>query len=106
MVPGERSACLGFDRFLLFRDRTNVGMYHPTSLRPITGLMPHFSGNAKVAGMSTDLDLVGLKYNIAAAVFFVWLFLLSFLKHAQRSLRSHTVLQKSLRKSKQHILIL
>jgi hypothetical protein len=28
-------------------------------------------GNAKVAGMSEDLDLVGLKYNIAAAVFFV-----------------------------------
>jgi MFS family permease len=37
---------------LSFLDRTNVG-------------------NAKVAGMSTDLDLVGLKYNIAAAVFFV-----------------------------------
>jgi hypothetical protein len=29
------------------------------------------SGNAKVAGMSTDLNLTGLKYNIAAAVFFV-----------------------------------
>ncbi|KAN0091265.1 Major facilitator superfamily domain containing protein [Tylopilus felleus] len=28
-------------------------------------------GNAKIAGMATDLKLVGLKYNIAAAVFFV-----------------------------------
>ncbi|EIW82847.1 MFS general substrate transporter [Coniophora puteana RWD-64-598 SS2] len=32
-------------------------------------------GNAKVAGMSKDLDLVGFRYNIAAAVFF---FLYSF----------------------------
>ena len=31
----------------------------------------HLSGNAKVAGMSADLDLVGLRYNTAAAVFFV-----------------------------------
>ncbi|KAF8134535.1 major facilitator superfamily domain-containing protein [Boletus edulis] len=29
-------------------------------------------GNAKVAGMSADLHLVGLRYNIAAAVFFVF----------------------------------
>jgi len=28
-------------------------------------------GNAKVAGMAHDLNLVGLKYNVAAAVFFV-----------------------------------
>jgi sugar phosphate permease len=28
-------------------------------------------GNAKVAGMSTDLNLVGFRYNIAAAVFFI-----------------------------------
>jgi len=28
-------------------------------------------GNAKVAGMSTDLHLVGLRYNTAAAVFFI-----------------------------------
>ncbi|KAG1771632.1 MFS general substrate transporter [Suillus placidus] len=28
-------------------------------------------GNAKVAGMSKDLHLIGLKYNIAAAVFFI-----------------------------------
>ncbi|OJA19537.1 hypothetical protein AZE42_06601 [Rhizopogon vesiculosus] len=28
-------------------------------------------GNAKVAGMSTDLNLTGFKYNIAAAVFFI-----------------------------------
>ncbi|KAH7888879.1 major facilitator superfamily domain-containing protein [Phlebopus sp. FC_14] len=28
-------------------------------------------GNARVAGMSTDLDLIGFRYNIAAAVFFI-----------------------------------
>ena len=28
-------------------------------------------GNARIAGMGKDLELVGLKYNIAAAVFFV-----------------------------------
>ncbi|OJA20079.1 hypothetical protein AZE42_02473 [Rhizopogon vesiculosus] len=28
-------------------------------------------GNAKVAGMSVDLDLIGYRYNIAAAVFFI-----------------------------------
>ncbi|KAG0699255.1 major facilitator superfamily domain-containing protein [Suillus ampliporus] len=37
---------------LSFLDRTNVG-------------------NAKVAGMSTDLNLIGFRYNIAAAVFFI-----------------------------------
>jgi hypothetical protein len=29
------------------------------------------SGNAKVAGLGKDLNLVGLQYNIVAAVFFV-----------------------------------
>lgn len=38
-------------------------------------------GNAKVVGMSTDLNLVGLRYNIAAAVFFVRISLLAFLKN-------------------------
>jgi hypothetical protein len=42
--------------FPLQRDRTNIG-------------------NAKVAGMAKDLKLVGLKYNIAAAVFFVGIWL-------------------------------
>jgi len=28
-------------------------------------------GNAKIAGMATDLKLVGYDYNIAAAVFFL-----------------------------------
>lgn len=32
-------------------------------------------GNAKIAGMETDLNLVGLRYNIAAAVFFVRIYL-------------------------------
>ncbi|KAN0091268.1 Major facilitator superfamily domain containing protein [Tylopilus felleus] len=31
----------------------------------------HLSGNAKVAGMAADLHLVGLRYNTAAAVFFI-----------------------------------
>lgn len=31
----------------------------------------HCLGNAKVAGMSQDLDLIGYRYNIAAAAFFV-----------------------------------
>ena len=65
----------------------------------------HLSGNAKVAGMSADLNLVGLRYNTAAAVFFVRLSLLLSLKHVQRSLRSYTVLRKFHRKSEQHILI-
>ena len=30
-----------------------------------------FTGNAKVAGIATDLKLVGLEYNTAAAIFFV-----------------------------------
>ncbi|KAH7913270.1 MFS general substrate transporter [Hygrophoropsis aurantiaca] len=38
---------------LSFLDRTNV------------------VGNAKVAGMAKDLDLIGFRYNIAAAVFFI-----------------------------------
>jgi hypothetical protein len=29
------------------------------------------TGNAKVAGMAKDLDLVGFRYSIASAVFFV-----------------------------------
>lgn len=32
------------------------------------------AANAKVAGMSADLNLVGLRYNIAAAVFFVCIY--------------------------------
>ena len=68
---------------------------------------PHaISGNAKVAGMSTDLNLVGLKYNTAAAVFFVWFSLLAFLKHDRCSFRSYTVSRKSRRQSNHHILIL
>lgn len=66
----------------------------------------HFSGNAKVAGMADDLQLVGLRYNIAAAVFFVRFSLFVFLKHDQRVLRCFTVSGKSRRKSEQHILIL
>ncbi|KAF8133663.1 major facilitator superfamily domain-containing protein [Boletus edulis] len=38
--------------FLSFLDRTNIG-------------------NARIAGMGNDLDLVGLRYNTAAAIFFI-----------------------------------
>jgi len=38
------------------------------------------TGNAKIAGMSKDLDLVGLHYNIAAAVFFVSRLLITFVE--------------------------
>lgn len=37
----------------------------------MSSLLTPTSGNARIAGMGTDLHLVGLKYNIAAAVFFV-----------------------------------
>jgi hypothetical protein len=66
----------------------------------------HLSGNARVAGMSTDLHLVGLRYNTAAAVFFVRFSLLLFLKYVQPSLRFYTLVRKSRRKSEQDILIL
>ena len=39
--------------------------------RCISTALSQLLANAKVAGMSTDLDLIGLRYNIAAAVFFV-----------------------------------
>jgi hypothetical protein len=35
------------------------------------GLNEIYSGNAKIAGLTEDLHLVGLQYNICAAVFFV-----------------------------------
>lgn len=38
--------------------------------------LPQLLGNAKVAGMETDLNLVGLEYNIVAAVFFVRIYIL------------------------------
>ncbi|KAF8843025.1 MFS general substrate transporter [Paxillus ammoniavirescens] len=45
----DRSNCVGL---------TSIGEYQ-------------YLGNAKVAGMSTDLNLVGFRYNTAAAVFFI-----------------------------------
>lgn len=43
-----------------------------TSVRPLLNFYPlsHPSGNAKIAGMAKDVHLVGLRYNIIAAVFF------------------------------------
>lgn len=35
------------------------------------GLFTSCVGNARVAGMAADVGLVGLKYNVIAAVFFV-----------------------------------
>lgn len=37
----------------------------------LNDLLLQYVGNAKIAGMATDLKLVGLRYNIIAAVFFV-----------------------------------
>ncbi|KAF8444766.1 major facilitator superfamily domain-containing protein [Boletus edulis BED1] len=37
----------------------------------LSQILCHLSGNARIAGMSTDLHLVGLRYNIAAVVFFI-----------------------------------
>ncbi len=34
-------------------------------------VQPLCVGNARVAGMAADVGLVGLKYNVIAAVFFV-----------------------------------
>lgn len=42
-------------------------------------------GNARVGGMATDLHLVGLRYNIAAAVLYVRISSL-FLKHGMMML--------------------
>lgn len=40
--------------------------------------------NARIAGMATDLNLIGLRYNTAAAVFFVRIFILfACLKYGQ-----------------------
>lgn len=56
--------------------------------------------------MSTDLHLVGLRYNTAAAVFYVRFFILSFSKHDnQCSLRFYTFLLTCRRKLEQQILI-
>lgn len=53
-----------------FRDRVNIGEYY-LLLDMCPQLICQPLANAKVAGMSTDLNLVGLRYNTAAAVFFV-----------------------------------
>jgi hypothetical protein len=56
---------------LAFLDRSNIGM------KPICYVHGYISnavfliGNARVAGIVTDLKLVGLQYNTAAAIFFI-----------------------------------
>lgn len=56
--------------------------------------------------MSTDLDLVGLRYNTAAAIFFVRFSFFAFLDlhHDKCCLRFCTVSRKSHRELKQYIL--
>lgn len=56
--------------------------------------------------MATDLHLSGLKYNTAAAVFFVRFFPFALLNHGERSLRSYTVSRRSRRKLEKFPLIL
>ncbi len=55
------------------RDRSNIGRYSASIVNSETHYQYPTSqtGNAKIAGMSTNLHLVGLRYNTAAAIFFV-----------------------------------
>ena len=95
---------LGSDRFSTLQrplQYRQVSSY--TRVNTKSRIFCHLSGNAKIAGMATDLKLVGLKYNIAAAVFFVRFPFLVSLKHNQRSARFYTVLRKSHRKPEQHL---
>ena len=57
--------------WLYSRDRANIGISHRPRIWNYWSLSDCFQGNARIAGMVKDLDLYGLRYNIAAAVFFV-----------------------------------
>ncbi len=59
--------------FEIRRDRSNIGRYSASTVNSETHYQYPTSqtGNAKIAGMSTNLHLVGLRYNTAAAIFFV-----------------------------------
>ena len=74
LIPGRQ---FGFNHGLHSRDRSNISKYY-AALFVGPYILCHLSGNAKIAGMSTDLHLVGLEYNTAAAVFYVCFFLLAF----------------------------
>jgi hypothetical protein len=54
-----------------FLDRSNIGM----SFAMLCGfrrlLMQVFAGNAKIEGLDTDLQLDGVKYNVALCIFFI-----------------------------------
>jgi len=54
------------------RDRVNMGkLEYAPPIMFFTDRTHYYVGNAKIAGMSTELHLTALKYNIAAGVFFV-----------------------------------
>jgi hypothetical protein len=55
-------------------------------VRLVDGVKPP-TGNARIIGMSTDLHLNGLRYNTAAAVFFVRLPLYAGVKFADAPVR-------------------
>ncbi|KAI9571127.1 major facilitator superfamily domain-containing protein [Boletus coccyginus] len=55
---------------LSFLDRANIGKYYPIFLVG-SCISYHLPGNARIAGMSTDLHLIGLRYNTAAATFYI-----------------------------------
>ena len=52
------------------RDRSNIGSLLLLTREARLNCF-FWIGNAKIAGMSADLHLIGLRYNTAAAVFFV-----------------------------------
>ena len=60
------------------------------------------TGNAKIAGMSKDLNLIGLRYNIAAAVFFVSRLLITFIEGRIESIVSY--LTASLKYLRTHLM--
>ena len=70
LVSILRQIVAGSVTHTLPRDRTNIGTAsHRTKM--ITTLILDFPGNAKVAGLTADLHLTGLQYNLCAAIFFV-----------------------------------
>ena len=51
-------------------DRSNIGRRSPSCTKCFQ-VTVFRTANARIAGMSTDLHLYGLRYNIVASLFFV-----------------------------------
>lgn len=54
-----------------FLDRSNIGKLSATLCGFHRLLMQVFAGNAKIEGLDTDLQLDGVKYNVALCIFFI-----------------------------------